>query len=105
MITTLPDEKAVWETLRQIIDPELDCNLVDLGLIYDVKIEGAKVLVKMTLTTPGCPMQESIAAGVNHALLGLPGVEEVKVQIVWEPMWTPARMSDAGRVKLGIHGA
>lgn len=102
MMAIVPDEKIVWETLRQIIDPELDCNLVDLGLIYEVKIEGRKVTVRMTLTTPGCPMHESITTGVHHALLGLAGVDEVDVQMVWEPPWTPEKMTANGRAKLNM---
>jgi metal-sulfur cluster biosynthetic enzyme len=71
-------EAAVLETLRQIIDPELGCNIVDLGLIYSVTITDAKVTVVMTLTTPGCPMHESIRWGAQNALLNLAGVQPPK---------------------------
>ena len=86
------DENTIREALRQVVDPELDCNIVDLGLVYDIAIDGAKVTVTMTLTTPGCPMHESIAWGVQSALLNLEGVAEVEVQLVWDPPWTPQRM-------------
>jgi metal-sulfur cluster biosynthetic enzyme len=95
-------EATIREALRQVVDPELDCNVVDLGLIYGIAIDGAKVTVTMTLTTPGCPMHESIAWGVQTALLNLEGVEEVDVQLVWNPPWTPARMSEYGRACTGV---
>ena len=96
------DESTIREALRQVVDPELDCNIVDLGLVYGIALDGAKVIVTMTLTTPGCPMHESIAWGVKSALLGLEGIEEVDVLLTWEPPWTPARMSDYGRERIGI---
>ena len=102
-MTTQPlDETALREKLREVIDPELGCNLVDLGLIYRVELDGAKVRVAMTLTTPGCPMHESLAYGVQSALLSLAGVEEVEVQVVWDPPWNPDMMSAAGRATLGM---
>ena len=103
-MTTLElDEKNVLETLRQIIDPELGCNIVDLGLIYGVEIDHGKVSVKMTLTSAGCPMQASIASGVQTALLGLDGVEDVNVELVFDPPWNPAMMSERGRTAVGIY--
>ena len=102
MTATKFDETAIRETLRQVIDPELDCNIVDLGLVYGIAIKGAKIIVTMTLTMPGCPMHESIAWGVKTALLNLEGVEDVEVNIVWYPPWTPARMSPFGRTATGI---
>ena len=96
------NETVVLETLRQVVDPEIDCNIVDLGLVYDTRIEGAKVTVQMTLTTPGCPMHESIAWGVKNALLNLEPVEEAEVEIVWDPPWSPLMMSDEGRARVGI---
>jgi metal-sulfur cluster biosynthetic enzyme len=104
MNTTLLTETVILETLRQVVDPEVDCNIVDLGLIYGVTIEGGRVTVQMTLTTPGCPMHESIAWGVKNALLNLDGVEDAEVQIVWDPPWQPAMMSDEARAQLGVRG-
>ena len=102
MNATQLDEPLILETLRQVVDPEIDCNIVDLGLIYGSRIEGRKVTVQMTLTTQGCPMHESIAWGVKNALLALEGVEEAEVEIVWDPPWSPAMMSDYGRARVGI---
>ncbi|MBI4659333.1 MAG: metal-sulfur cluster assembly factor [Verrucomicrobia bacterium] len=91
------DEKDIWAALRQVIDPELGCNIVDLGLIYGLTIEQGDVLVQMTLTTPGCPMHESIAWGVRTALLEVEGVEQADVELVWDPPWNPAMMTEFGR--------
>jgi metal-sulfur cluster biosynthetic enzyme len=102
MQTTQLDEPLVLETLRQVVDPEIDCNIVDLGLIYGTRIEGRKVTVKMTLTTQGCPMHESIAFGVKNALRNLEAVEEAEVEIVWDPPWNPAMMTDYGRARVGL---
>ena len=102
MQSTQLDESLILETLRQVVDPEIDCNIVDLGLIYGTRIEGGKVAIKMTLTTQGCPMHESIAWGVKNALLNLEGVEEVEVEIVWDPPWNPALMTEAGRARVGL---
>ena len=98
------DEGQVWHTLAQVIDPELGCNIVDLGLVFDVAIHGAQVSVKMTLTTPGCPMHESLSRGVQMALLGLEGIRDVDVQIVWDPPWNPDMMSDFAREHVGVFG-
>jgi metal-sulfur cluster biosynthetic enzyme len=94
-------ETDILETLRQVIDPELGCNIVDLGLIYSITIDGSKVYVIMTLTTAGCPMHESIRWGVQEALLNLPGVEEAEVEVVWDPPWHPSMMSEFGRAATG----
>ena len=103
MIGTHLDEEIVREALRQVIDPELDCNIVDLGLIYNIRIEGTKVSIQMTLTTPACPMSESLAMGVQSAILNLDPVEEVEVDLVWDPPWTPARLTEQGRTRLGVY--
>jgi metal-sulfur cluster biosynthetic enzyme len=101
MTTNEITKEAVIETLRRVIDPELGCNIVDLGLIYNVSITGQKVNVVMTLTTPGCPMHESIGLGVQNALLNLAGVEEAVVQVVWDPPWHPSMMTEFGREATG----
>ena len=95
------NEAAVLDALRQVIDPEIGCNLVDLGLIYDVTITGAKVKVTMTLTTPGCPMHESLCAGVQAAALSLDGAEDAEVELVWDPPWHPSMMTEIGRAQSG----
>jgi len=102
MQTTQLDEPLILETLRQVVDPEIDCNIVDLGLIYAIRIDGGKVIVQMTLTTQGCPMHESIAWGVKNALRNLEAVEEANVEIVWDPPWHPAMMTEEGRARVGV---
>lgn len=102
MSTKPLNEKLVLETLRQVVDPEIDCNIVDLGLIYGVTIDGGKITIQMTLTTPGCPMHESISWGVKNALLNLEDVEDAEVDIVWDPPWDPSMMSQYGRARVGL---
>ena len=104
MTNGMLDESNVLEALRQVIDPELGCNLVDLGLIYDVKIDGGMVRVKMTVTTPGCPMHDSLRSGVQNALLGLEGVTTAQVDLVFDPPWHPSMMTEAGRNLTGATG-
>jgi metal-sulfur cluster biosynthetic enzyme len=101
MNPTQLNEATVLDALRQVIDPEIGCNLVDLGLIYDIAITGSKVKVTMTLTTPGCPMHESLCGGVQMAVLNLEGVDEAEVELVWDPPWHPSMMTERGRVKTG----
>lgn len=96
------DEITVLEALRQVIDPELGCNIVDLGLIYGTQINGSRIAVQMTLTTQGCPMHESLVEGVRMALLNLDGVAEVDVAIVWDPAWNPSMMTEYGRARVGL---
>ena len=95
-------EAIVLETLRQVLDPELGCNIVDLGLIYNIEIKGSDVAVLMTLTTPGCPMHESISLGAENAVLSIEGVHNATVQIVWEPPWHPSMMTERGREMTGV---
>jgi metal-sulfur cluster biosynthetic enzyme len=102
MTASATTPSLVWQTLKQVIDPEIDCNIVDLGLVYDITIAGSKVIVTMTLTTPGCPMHESLARGVKNALLNLEEVDDVEVRIVWDPPWTPDRMTDSARERVGL---
>ena len=97
MNTTELDEAAVLEALRQVIDPEIGVNIVDLGLIYSFAYADGKLTVTMTLTTPGCPMHDSIAEGVKYALLGLEGVNDMDIQVVWDPPWHPSMMTEVGR--------
>jgi metal-sulfur cluster biosynthetic enzyme len=97
-----PNESAIFDALRQVIDPELGCNIVDLGLIYSVNITDAKVTVAMTLTTQGCPMHESIRFGAVNVLLNLPGVHDAEVELVWDPPWHPSMMTEIGRAATGV---
>ena len=95
-------EQTILESLRQVIDPEIGCNIVDLGLVYSVAIKGSVVKVTMTLTTPGCPMHESIASGVQTALLQIEGVSLAEVKLAWEPPWHPSMMTEVGRAMTGV---
>jgi metal-sulfur cluster biosynthetic enzyme len=95
---------ALLDTLREVIDPELGINIVDLGLIYDLAVEGAKVNVKMTFTVRGCPMQQSLIRGVRIALLRVEPVEEVEVEMVWDPPWNPSMMAPEVRERVGLPG-
>jgi metal-sulfur cluster biosynthetic enzyme len=90
-------QTEILETLRQVIDPEVGCNIVDLGLVYSASCQDGKAVVTMTLTTQGCPMHESLCGGAQNALLTLPGVTEAEVQLVWEPPWNPSMMTEDGR--------
>lgn len=84
----------IIEQLKQVIDPELNINVVDLGLIYEIDItENNDVIIEMTLTTPGCPLHDSITNGVKHSVSYLDEVNDVDVIIVWQPAWSPERMS------------
>ena len=102
MTTTEITEAAILETLRKVVDPELGCNIVDLGLVYRIVTNGPKVSVTMTLTTPGCPMHESIRCGVQSALLNLEGVDEAAVELVFDPPWHPSMMTESGRAAVGV---
>ncbi len=96
------NEDQIYTALRDCYDPEIPVNVVDLGLIYDVKIIDDWVGIKMTLTTPGCGMSGMIAQNVRNRILALAGVKEADVRIVWEPAWTPERMSADARKRLGF---
>lgn len=95
-------QQTVYDALKDCYDPEIPVNLVDLGLIYDVKIIDDWVGVKMTLTSPGCGMSGIIAQSVRNRVMKLPGVKEADVRIVWDPQWTPSMMSEEAKKKLGI---
>lgn len=95
-------ETTILEVLRQVADPELDCNIVELGLVHAIRIDGARVSVDLHTTTPGCPMQDALAAGVEGALLGLEEIEAVLVTIVTDPPWSQDRMSPELRRRLGV---
>ena len=96
------NETAVLDALRQVIDPEIGANLVDLGLIYDVTITGAKVKVTMTLTTPHCPVAESMPGEVELRVGSVPGVGVAEVNLVWDPPWDPQKMTDDAKLELGM---
>ena len=96
-------KEEIYEVLRMCYDPEIPVNIVDLGLIYDVQIDGGTVSVKMTLTAPGCGMGGMIAGQARQKILdNVDGVEEANVDVVWDPPWDPSRISPQAREKLGI---
>ena len=101
------DEKAIWEQLKTCYDPEIPVNIVDLGLVYDCAVNrrenaGAQVVVKMTLTAPGCGMGPAIAAEARSRSLSVPGVLEAEVDLVWVPACNKSMISEAGKMKLGL---
>ena len=100
-------EKEIWNQLRSCYDPEIPVNIVDLGLIYDCHIEplnpgSHKVDVKMTLTAPGCGMGPMLAQDVQNRLLSLEGVDDVSVELVWDPPWNQGMMTEAAKLQLGL---
>ncbi|AEH48970.1 metal-sulfur cluster assembly factor [Parageobacillus thermoglucosidasius] len=93
--------ELVLQQLRTVLDPELGINVVDLGLIYDLQISDGNIYILMTLTTPGCPLHDSIVGGVKRALEQIDGIRDVKVDVTWNPPWTPERMSEEALRQLG----
>lgn len=101
------DESLIWRQLKSCYDPEIPVNIVELGLIYDLHISpqpdgGHLVDVKMTLTAPGCGMGAMIAEDVQRKVLGVPGVSEARVELVWDPPWNQSMMSEAAKLELGL---
>jgi metal-sulfur cluster biosynthetic enzyme len=94
--------ESIWRRLREIVDPELGCNVVDLGLIRSVTLSGANLRVEMTLTSQGCPLGDVLAAAAESALLAVPGIETAEVRLVFEPPWSIAEMSPTARAQFGI---
>jgi probable FeS assembly SUF system protein SufT len=100
-------ETAVWDAMKTVYDPEIPVNIVDLGLVYDCTInkdeaDQAVVQVKMTLTAPGCGMGPTIAADAQGKIMGIPGVGDARVEIVWDPPWNQGMISEVGRMQLGM---
>ena len=97
-------EKDVIAILRTIYDPEIPVNIYDLGLIYGLRVDpaSAQVEIRMTLTSPGCPVAQSFPGKVAETVGQLDGVEVVDVELVWEPPWSKAKMSEAARLELGL---
>jgi FeS assembly SUF system protein len=94
--------EAVVTALKEIYDPEIPVNIYDLGLIYGVEVNDGSALVTMTLTTPHCPVAESMPQEVELRVEAVPGVRDAEVTIVWEPAWDPGKMSDEAKLELGM---
>jgi metal-sulfur cluster biosynthetic enzyme len=92
----------VFEALHQVEDPELGMDIVELGLLYDAEVEGPKVKVIHSLTSMGCPAGPMIQEDIHRVVSELPGVEDVEIELTWEPPWTPERMSDDAKFILGF---
>jgi len=95
------DADAIRKALRQVKDPEIGLNIIDLGLVYDVDVDDGEVHIKMTLTSPGCPVGPQIMSDADQAARMLDGVTGVEVELVWEPFWTPERIDPKVRSFLG----
>lgn len=96
------NEAGVRQALRAVKDPEIGLNIIDLGLVYDVDVQDGKVDVKMTLTSPGCPVGPQIMMEADEAIRALESVEDVRIELVWEPYWTPERIDPKVRSYLGF---
>ncbi len=94
--------EAVITALKEIYDPEIPVNIYDLGLIYNVEINEGQALVSMTLTTPNCPVAESMPGEVEMRVASVPGILDAEVVLVWDPAWSPANMTDEARLELGM---
>ncbi len=97
-----PPVDVLREALKDVFDPELGCNIIDLGLVYDIAVDGADVTITMSMTTPGCPAQAAITNGVEQCLSAQEGVGMIAVNVVWEPRWSPQRMSTEAKLELGV---
>ncbi|RDV05988.1 DUF59 domain-containing protein [Sphingorhabdus pulchriflava] len=95
-------QEAVIAALKEIYDPEIPVNIYDLGLIYGVEINGGHALVTMTLTTPHCPVAESMPGEVELRVGAVPGIGDAEVNLVWDPPWGPDKMTDEARLELGM---
>lgn len=95
-------EESVYDALRTVLDPEIGIDIVNLGFIYDIKIEGDKVSVAMTLTIKGCPLHSTLKSQAEEAILKSTGASSADVRLVFDPPWNPAMMSDQAKAKLGM---
>jgi len=100
----MPTEEQIMGAISEVYDPEIPVNIVDLGFIYGVQVDGGDVKVSMTLTVPGCPMHQVLTRQVEEAVKKVEGVENVEVTLTFEPRWTVDKISDAGKEKLRSMG-
>ncbi|MDC3030348.1 iron-sulfur cluster assembly protein [Candidatus Pelagibacter sp.] len=95
-------KNKIIEEIRKIYDPELPVNIYELGLIYDIKVDGSKAEIKMTLTTPNCPVAESLPKEVKEGAMQVDEIDDVDLQLVWDPPWSKEMMSDAAKLELNL---
>ena len=95
-------KNKIIEEIKKIYDPELPVNIYELGLIYNIKVEGSKAEIKMTLTTPNCPVAESLPKEVKEGAMQVEGINDVDLQLVWDPPWSKDMMSDAAKLELNL---
>ena len=95
-------KNKIIEEIRKIYDPELPVNIYELGLIYDIKVNGSKAEIKMTLTTPNCPVAESLPKEVKEGAMQVEGIEDVNLELVWDPPWNKDMMSDEAKLELNL---
>jgi metal-sulfur cluster biosynthetic enzyme len=98
----VPTKEEVVEALRAVEDPELGMDIVDLGLLYDVEVDGSKVKVIHTLTSMGCPVGPMIQENIGDVARAVPGVEDVEIELTWDPPWSPEKMSEDAKFILGF---
>ncbi len=98
----MPTTEDIYAELKQVYDPEIPVNIVDLGLVYEVEVEESIAKIKMTLTSQACPMARQIPEMMKQRLNTLPDLDETRIEIVWEPQWGPQMISPEGRKILGI---
>ena len=95
-------KNKIIEEMRKIYDPELPVNIYELGVIYDIQVTGNKAEIKMTLTSPNCPVAESLPEEVKEGAMQVEGINQVDIQLVWDPPWTKDMMSDAAKLELNL---
>lgn len=101
-VAGLPNEDLVWDALRTVDDPEVGMSIVDLGLVYLVDVQDAAVRVDLTMTSPACPLGDVITSNAEHAIrAAAPGAQPIDIRLVWDPPWTPERMSEGARTTFG----
>ena len=95
-------KNKIIEEIRKIYDPELPVNIYELGLIYDIQVNGRTAEIKMTLTTPNCPVAESLPKEVKEGAMQVEGIDDVNLELVWDPPWNKDMMSDAAKLELNL---
>lgn len=95
-------EETILEVMSDIYDPEIPIDIVNLGLVYSIRVDGSNVFINMTMTSPGCPAAGQIVSEAKYLVEEIEGVDEVNIEIVWDPPWDPSKMSEAAKESLGM---